>query len=94
MVWRTDTLKMGFKPDATRFTDEELEKMAKAEPAEPRQGARQGNPAMMETFRARMALTRALNNFFTAEKPALVLSMGRQRDARRICSAAGRRYGV
>ena len=92
MVWRTDTLKMGFKPDATRFTDEELEKMAKAEPAEPRQGARQGNPAMMETFRARMALTRALNNFFTAEKPALVLSMGRGTEGTIFVQGGGTAY--
>ena len=77
MVWRPDTLKMGFKPDASRFTDEELEKMAKAEPAQARQGSRPTNTAMMDAFRARMALSRAMTTFFATEKPALVLSMGR-----------------
>jgi hypothetical protein len=34
---RTDTLKQTFKADASRHTDEELEKMANAQPAAPRQ---------------------------------------------------------
>lgn len=77
MVYRPDTLKMGFKADAGRLTDDELEKMAHAQPAQPRQGNRSGNPTMMEAYRARMAFSRVLNDFLTAEKPALILSMGR-----------------
>jgi hypothetical protein len=78
MVWSTDTLKPGFKPDATRFTDEELLKMANAEPRQPGQGGnRQGNPAAMQAFQARQAFTRTLNNLFLQEKPALVLSTSR-----------------
>jgi hypothetical protein len=77
MVWRPDTLKMGFKADATRYTDQELDSMAKIESSQARQNNRQANPAMMEAFRARMALSRAMSSFFTNEKPALILSMGR-----------------
>jgi carboxypeptidase Q len=36
---RTDTLKPSFKPDATRFTDEDLDKMANAQPQQQRQPA-------------------------------------------------------
>ncbi|WP_121354966.1 M28 family metallopeptidase [Flavisolibacter nicotianae] len=77
MMWRPDTLKMGFKADANRFSDEELEKMAKAEPAQPRQGPRQGNPSMLQAFRDRMIMTRVFNNLAIQEKPALIISMGR-----------------
>jgi carboxypeptidase Q len=34
---RTDTLKQSFTPDAHRYTEEELDKMAKAQPQQPRQ---------------------------------------------------------
>ncbi|MBL7744040.1 MAG: M20/M25/M40 family metallo-hydrolase [Chitinophagaceae bacterium] len=34
---RTDTLKQSFKADASRYTDEELQKMAEAKPQQPRQ---------------------------------------------------------
>jgi len=79
MLWSNDTLKNGFKADAARYTDEELDKMAKAEPQQPgQQGNRfQGNPSLRQTFQARMAFTRALNNFYLQEKPALVLSSSR-----------------
>jgi carboxypeptidase Q len=36
MLDRTDTLKQSFTADAKRYTDEELDKMAKAEPQQPR----------------------------------------------------------
>jgi carboxypeptidase Q len=37
LLYRNDTLKQTFKPDARRYTDEELDKMAAAEPQAPRQ---------------------------------------------------------
>ncbi|MDB5205923.1 MAG: family metallo-hydrolase [Flavisolibacter sp.] len=78
MLWSGDTLKPGFKADAARFTDEALNKMAKAEPTPPRQGGRQqGNPQMAQTFATRQAFTRALNAMYLQEKPALVLSTSR-----------------
>lgn len=79
MLWSTDTLKPGFKPDATRHTDEELLKMANAEPRQPGQGGnrQQGNPAVMQNFQTRQAFTRALNALYLQEKPALVLSTSR-----------------
>ncbi len=39
VLYRTDTLKQTFKADASRYTDEDLDKMAKAEPQQPRGGA-------------------------------------------------------
>jgi carboxypeptidase Q len=79
MLWSNDTLKPGFKPDATRFTDEELLKMANAEPRQPGQGGNRqgGNPNAMQAFQARQAFTRVLNNLYLQEKPALILSTSR-----------------
>ncbi|RYF85194.1 MAG: M20/M25/M40 family metallo-hydrolase [Chitinophagaceae bacterium] len=80
MVWSTDTLKPGFNADAARYTEEELDKMAKAEPRQPGQqgGNRfQGNAAAMQTFRTRQAFARTLNDLYLQEKPALILSTSR-----------------
>lgn len=78
MVWSTDTLKPGFKPDATRHTDEELDRMAKAEPRQPGQGGRpQASGDAMNAFRARQTFARVLTNFYQQEKPALILSISR-----------------
>lgn len=76
MVWRPDTVRMGFRPDATRRTDEELARMEQAQPAQ-RTGNRGGNPSMAEAMRARQTFARVLANFLQTEKPALVLSMSR-----------------
>ena len=78
MLWSNDTLKPNFKADAARYSDEELEKMTNAELRRGGgQAPRQGNPAMMQTFMARQAFTRALNAFYQKEKPALILGMSR-----------------
>lgn len=37
LLYQDDTLKQTFKPDARRYTDEDLDKMAAAEPQQPRQ---------------------------------------------------------
>lgn len=76
MLYRDDTLKMGFKADAGRYTDEELDKMSNAKPAEPRAG-RSNAFAGQANFQSRRAFTRALTAFYTQEKPALILQMGR-----------------
>jgi carboxypeptidase Q len=79
MVWSADTLKPGFRADATRYTEEDLDKMAKAEMRQPAQGGnrQQGNPSAMSAFQARQAFTRTLNNLYLQEKPALILSTSR-----------------
>jgi carboxypeptidase Q len=38
LVYRKDTLRQSFQPDATRYTDEELDRMANRTPAAPRTG--------------------------------------------------------
>lgn len=42
LPYRNDTLKHSFKADAHRYSDEDLEKMANAEPPQPRQGGPRG----------------------------------------------------
>jgi len=49
LLYRNDTLKQTFKPDAKRYTDEELDKMAAAEPQAPRQ--RSTDTAQMRRMR-------------------------------------------
>lgn len=80
MFYSPDTLKPSFTPDGSRFTDEELEKMANSQPDTGRR--RQGNfgnmsPEQLAAFRQRQALTRQIGGFYNAEKPAMVLSMSR-----------------
>lgn len=74
MTLMNDTLHPSFKPDGSRFTDEELEKMAKAE-SRTQQQNRQGNPQFRNTFAARRAFQQTLNALYASEKPALVLAM-------------------
>jgi hypothetical protein len=68
MVFSNDTLKPGFKADANRYTDEGLEKMAKAETQK---------PGVMRTIQGRRTFGSTLNNFYLQEKPALILSTSR-----------------
>lgn len=55
ILYRNDTLKHSFKPDAVRYTDEELEKMANAEPPQP------ADTAQLRQMRARMAARAGAN---------------------------------
>jgi hypothetical protein len=66
-----------FKPDASRFTDDELAEMAKAKIAPP--GQRPTFDRNSPLFRAR-ALRMAINEFLKTENVALVLSQGRGSD--------------
>ena len=51
MLDRTDTLKQSFTADAKRYTEEELEKMAKAEPQQPRGPQQSTDTAQQRRFR-------------------------------------------
>jgi hypothetical protein len=79
MVWSATQLKPSFEPDANRYADTSLDKMAKAEPRQ--QGGRgggnrfQGDSSQRTAIINRQALQRKLTDFFNKEKPALVLSM-------------------
>ena len=73
MTMMNDTLHPSYKPDGSRFTDEELDKMAKAERQQ--QPNRQGNPQFRNTFASRRAFQQTLNALYISEKPALVLAM-------------------
>ncbi|HTS44115.1 MAG TPA: M20/M25/M40 family metallo-hydrolase [Puia sp.] len=67
---RTDTLIPSYKPDATRFTDEELKKMADYDPKTPPQGNR-GN---FQNRRAQMQLQNKLKEMIQKEGGIAVLS--------------------
>ncbi|MBC7946336.1 MAG: M20/M25/M40 family metallo-hydrolase [Chitinophagaceae bacterium] len=54
IVPRADAYKHSFKADATRYTDEELEKMATAQPQQGRQTRATGDTAMIRSRRAQM----------------------------------------
>ncbi len=76
MVWSPAVLKPSFEPNAQRYADSSLDKMARAA------GGQQGNrprAQMDSTQRAamqgRQALQRKYNDFYNTEKPALVLTM-------------------
>jgi hypothetical protein len=78
MTWSNDTLRPGFKADAERYKEDALDKMAKAEPEQPRQrGQNGGNPQALQNMRTRQSFQRNLNAMLVQEKPALILSMGR-----------------
>ncbi|MGE5518634.1 MAG: M28 family metallopeptidase [Candidatus Dadabacteria bacterium] len=74
MFWVPDTLRPNFQPDASRYADSSLQKMANAV-AEPRQ-QRQG-PRIGQAFPQRFAFQRFQTSFMLHEKPALVLSNSR-----------------
>ncbi|HYM95005.1 MAG TPA: M20/M25/M40 family metallo-hydrolase, partial [Chitinophagaceae bacterium] len=58
LLYRDDTLKQSYKADAERYTDEELEKMANAEPQQPRQRPDSRDTAQMRIFRERFLRNR------------------------------------
>lgn len=70
MVYSADTLKPSFTPDGARYTEEELTKMANAQPDTARRN-------VMGRGRMGFAMQRQLPEFYKNEKPALVLSMSR-----------------
>lgn len=70
MVYSADTLKPSFNADGTRFTDDELNKMANAKPDSTRR-------TVVGRSRQGFGMQRQLPEFYKNEKPALVLSMNR-----------------
>lgn len=78
MTYVPDQLKPSFTADGHRFEDGELDKMAKAEPAQPREGQGRfasNDPARRAEMQARQAYTRTLTKLMNDEAPALVLSI-------------------
>ncbi len=59
ILYRNDTLKHSFKPDAVRYTDEELEKIAAAQPQAARQPV---DTAQLRQMRAQMAARAGAGN--------------------------------
>ena len=82
MFYSNDTLRPSFTPDAARFTEEQLTKMANSKPdTAQRRGARTVSAEAMAARRQQQVLARQMNGFYNTEKPALVLSMnGRGND--------------
>jgi carboxypeptidase Q len=77
MFYSTDTLHPSFaRPDAERYADSSLDKMANAKPDTAR-GPRNFGGQANNPRRQQMALQRQLGAFYNAEQPALVLSMSR-----------------
>ncbi len=95
MLYSPDTLKPSFDPNARRFTDEQLDKMANAKPDTSRGRGNFGNltPDQLATMRQRQALQRQTGDFFKNEKPALVLSMNRAGNNGTVFVQGGGGYG-
>ncbi len=96
MLYSPDTLKPIFDPNAKRFTDEQLDKMANSKPdTGRRQGGNFGNltPDQLAAMRQRQALARQTGDFFKNEKPALVLSMNRAGNNGTVFVQGGGGYG-
>ncbi|HSC52759.1 MAG TPA: M20/M25/M40 family metallo-hydrolase [Phnomibacter sp.] len=75
MMLSKDTLRPSFNADGKRFTAEELEKMANAQPPAPggnRQGGAQGRPM---NFGGAFAQTRRIAEMVNEENPGLILSI-------------------
>ena len=80
MTRSTAELKPSFEPDAERFADSSLEKMAKSTAA-PQQGNRSrvgGDSVQRAAMLNTLALQRKMNDFYIQEQPALVLSMNQR----------------
>lgn len=92
MLSVSDALRPSFEPDARRYMDSSLEKMATAvartTPANA-QANRQGNPAMANL----QAFQRTLTSLMNSEKPALVLSMNGRGNDGTIFVSGGGQYG-
>jgi hypothetical protein len=77
----TGKLGQGTKADFSRYTDEELEAMAKAtaQPAQQRRAIDPNSPQMVARRKA-LALRTAISNFLKNENPVLILSLARGTD--------------
>lgn len=75
-----NTLNRTFKPDAARYTDEELAEMANAKPQADNRRAFDPNSPQFAARRKAIAMRAALNTFLVGEKVGLILSQGRGTD--------------
>jgi carboxypeptidase Q len=75
MVWSGAELKPSFDADGNRFTEEALAKMAASPGPQQRQGGSQGDSVQRAERMRRNLLQRKIDQFLTAEQPALILSM-------------------
>lgn len=93
MVWSPAVLKPSFEPDAERFADSSLEKMAKSTGAP--QGNRPrlaGDSAQRTAMMSRFLLQRRMTDFFIQEQPALVLSMNQSGNDGTVFVSSGGGY--
>ena len=72
LIYSADTLKPSFSPDAERFTDSSLLKMANSLPPDT---TRNTSTRDFTSYRQRLAFVRMRDNFIKNQKPAIVLSM-------------------
>jgi hypothetical protein len=75
LLYRNDTLKQSFKPDATRLTDEELTKMANATPPAPTSDAAAQRRRREQQLRNRGSVASGLRDMALKEGALAVLSM-------------------
>lgn len=100
VLYRDDTLKQTFKPDAQRLTDEELAKMAAAEPAQPREQSTDTAALRRrrEEFRRRqgplVALTGQLRTMAEQENAVAIVSMSPRGHDGTLFVQGGGDYGV
>ncbi len=93
MTWSPAVLKPSFEPDAERFADSSLDKMAKS--TAPAQGNRprfQGDSVQRAAMMSRAALQRRMTDFFIQEQPGLVLSMNQNGNDGTVFVSGGGSY--
>ncbi|HET9824385.1 MAG TPA: M20/M25/M40 family metallo-hydrolase [Chitinophagaceae bacterium] len=92
MTWSSTQLKPSFEPDANRYADSSLEKMAAAQirqAASPNQPQQQG--PRQNQF-SRFAVLRRINEMINQEGPALVLSMNASGNDGTVFVSSGGQY--
>ncbi|MFI5187112.1 MAG: M20/M25/M40 family metallo-hydrolase [Chitinophagales bacterium] len=90
MIWSNAQLKPGFEPDARRFADTTLDKMAAAQMQKPG-NTNQQNPQRQNQL-GRFAMQRRINEMINQEKPALVLSMNANGSDGTVFVSSGGQY--
>lgn len=96
MTWSDAVLRPSFEPDAKRYTELELNKMAAAIPGEA-QGPRnrnQGDSAIMAARMERFQQQRRMNDLISKEKPALILAMNERGTDGTIFVSSGGSYAA
>lgn len=92
MTWNADTLRPSFRPDARRFEDTTLEKMAAALPQQNAARGGRGNQMQDPRFLAMQAYNRTLTALMLKEKPALILSMNARGNNGTLFVSSGGQY--